>query len=90
MVRWKVSREMLTPCCLLGVLKGITIWLNYFPLLRCGPSKGHVGVEPDPELWAPAPSSPWSPAASDGIEWGDGAQVRPSHRAAAPRHREAH
>lgn len=90
MVRWKVYRKMLTPCCLLRVFKGITIWLNYFPLLRCGPSKGHIGVEPDPELWAPAPSSPWSPAASDGIEWGDGAEVRPSHRAAAPRHRETH
>ena len=76
-VSWGISRELLLA--------------QLFPTsLRCGPSKGHIGVEPNPELWAPAPSSPWSPAASDGTEWGDGAEVRSSHWAAAPRHWEAH
>lgn len=85
---WGAGRDkLLLP---LGSQGKCRLALSSFPFLRCGPSKGHNGVEPDPELWAPAPSSPWRAAPGDGAEWGDGAQVRPSHRPAAPRHREAH
>lgn len=49
--------------------------LNYFLFFRCGFFKGYNGVEFDFEFWVLVFSSLWSFAISDGIEWGDGAEV---------------
>ena len=49
--------------------------LTYFPLLRCGHFEGKSGDQHDPELWAPAPSSPRSPETRAGTEWRDGAEM---------------